>query len=217
MSSTLKIKEHPEQVKARKVKEKFINRLIPPVRADYDRQDRYNAALKKQMRYLGAITKILVMLVKEHSKAKVKQEVLNELGHEYLHELSMTKLYCIAAGGGKYVPRVEGDYSEVYLIPNSSTYNEEVKMLVEGFFSQRFRGTNRTGASKWTPKETPRLNKSVVELLNIIHEAHEASFHVISAFLVDENEDDTKEIIFETTEDVPEEELLKLRDALLNS
>ena len=40
MSSTLKIKEHPEQVKARKVKEKFINRLIPPVRADYDRQDR---------------------------------------------------------------------------------------------------------------------------------------------------------------------------------
>ena len=217
--------------KAEAVRNRFLNRLIPPNRAEFDRESRYEVAKQKQLRFLNAITRILVILVKDYRKFKILEEHRNNLIRylkensepvpskfldESVHEISMTKLYCIAAGGGKMVPRDAADpLSELYLIPITSTYNEEVKMLVEQFFFQKFRGTNLTGASKWVARPEPRFNSSVIELLALIHDQFESSFAVISEFLVSETKDLDKEFAFTTTSDVSPELLLKLRDVLL--
>lgn len=225
-----KIKVDAVSKKAEAVRQRFVSRLTPPNRADFDREARYEAAKQKQVRYLGAITKVLVLLVKEHSRAIIRKNYQEEaakkdpnLPKEYLHTISMTKLYCIAAGGGKYIAKKKDDYSEVNLVPLSSTYNDEVRMLVEAFFVQAFRGTNLTGSSQWQPREIPRFNSAVVELLKAIETNYPKSFIVIGAFLFAKKElalegedflDEKEEVIFEAV-DVPEKELLELRDALL--
>ena len=225
-----KIKVDAVSKKAEAVRKRFVSRLTPPNRADFDREARYEAAKQKQVRYLGAITKVLVLLVKEHSRAIIRKNYQEEaakkdpnLPKEYLHTISMTKLYCIAAGGGKYIAKKKDDYSEVNLVPLTSTYNDEVRMLVEAFFVQAFRGTNLTGSSQWQPREIPRFDSAVVELLKAIETNYPKSFIVIGAFLFAKKElalegedflDGKEEVIFEAV-DVPEKELLELRDALL--
>ena len=225
-----KLKVDAVSKKAETVRQRFISRLTPPNRDDFDREARYLAAKQKQIRYLGAITKVLVLLVKEHSKALILKKYKEELAKEdprqpkeHLHTISMTKLYCIAAGGGKYIAKKKDDYSEVNLVPLTSTYNDEVRMLVEAFFTQTFRGTNLTGSSKWQPRDIPRFNSAVVELLKEIENNYPKSFVIISAFLSSKKEsalegedffDVEEEVIFEAV-DVPEKELLDLRDALL--
>lgn len=182
---------------------KRLKKLDP---ADFDRPARYEAAVERQSQYLKRLTKILSVIVKEYDRAI---SIQYNLDFEYLHQISMQKLYCIAAGGGKWN---NGKWT-----PITSAHNDEVQMLVERFFERRFRGTQRTGYSKWAvkPVEKLRFNSMMIELLRYIHENNPQQFCVISQFLVEETDDFEKDIIFSIEPDVDEDALEELRDAIL--
>lgn len=197
---------HPVIKKALATKRKFLKRLKKLVPAEFDRQSRYETAVERQKQYLNRLSKILTVIVKEYDRAVAIQ---SNVDFEYLHKLSMQKLYCIAAGGGRWNNGV--------WVPNTSTYNDEVQMLVERFFERRFRGTSRTGYSKWAVKPITLLkfNSTIIELLRYIQENNPQQFYIISQFLVEETDDFDKDIIFTIESDVDEEVLDELRDAIL--
>lgn len=201
-------KTHPAIEKALKLKKKFMNRLRKLDPADFDRPARYEAAVERQSQYLKRLTKILSVIVREYD---VAISVQSHLDFEHLHKISMQKLYCIAAGGGKWI---NGKW-----VPITSAHNDEVQMLVERFFERRFRGTQKTGYSKWAvkPVEKLRFNSIVIELLRYIHDNNPQQFHFISQFLIDESDDFDKEIIFDVESDVDENTLDEIRDAILRS
>lgn len=214
-------KVHPAILQGKAIRDKIKKRLEIPNRADFDREARYKDAVNKRELYLKRITKVLIVILREYDRAKAKQQVLTEMGRlavgeEFYHVISLTKLYVIMAGGGKFVPRSKTN-PELTLIPNSSTYNEETKMLVECFFEQRLRGNNINGSSKWVAKDVPKFGDEIIALLNKIHDDNKSSFDIIKQYLIDDGGEDPdyQDVVFDVMEKVDVDELNKLYEAIL--
>lgn len=206
-------KLHPAIIQGQNIRAKMIKHLTAPKREDYDREQRFQAALRKHRDYVARLTKVIVIVIREHIRACAKAELYPNT--EFLHSICLTKLYCIMAGGGRYVQR-SADDPTMRIVPLSSTYNDDVRIIVEAFFDHRLRGTNRTGSSKWTPKQVPKFGSEFILSLLLIYEENKAKFDVILEFLKKSDSDEEgifeDEFIFEISETVSEQ----ISERLLN-
>lgn len=206
---------HPAIIQGQKIRCKMLKHLTEPKREDYDREQRFQAAYRKHRDYVARLTKVMVIVIREHIRACSKAEMYPDT--EFLHTICLTKLYCIMSGGGKYIQR-SPDSPDMRVVPLSSAYNDDVRLIVEAFFEHRLRGNNLTGSSKWTPKQVPKFNSELILMLLKIYEDNKPKFDTILEFLKKTDGDEESifedEFIFEISENVSEEISDRLRSLM---
>jgi hypothetical protein len=208
---------HPAILHGRKVKRKMKDRIEPPKRENYSSTTRYQAAVSKRNLYLQRIATILVMILQQYDRAiAIDRRLRTHPDEEIYHSIRLTRMYCVMAGGGKYVPRSNSSY-EMELIPITSTYNDEAKWLVCCFFEQRLRGNNINGCSKWVAKASPKFGPELISIINLIHDVNPSKFAVIRHYLLAEDDEGmtTGEFRFDVADGASQEELEKLSIRLM--
>lgn len=190
MTCNLNYRVHPAILHAIRVKRKILRRLKKPVRSEYSSTTRFNRAVEKRLETMKKFTQLLIVILRERDTALATEASLREAKaippeQEFYHTISLTKMYCIMAGGMRIIRSQDG----FQFIPKSSTYNEETKMLVGCFFEQRLRGTKETGSSKWVVKQVPNFSTNIITILNSIYEDNVQSFKIIAEYIVKKDND----------------------------